>query len=90
MCTGDSQGRKENGNGDQNRLGSAPVCDHQKGHLWKRGAVTFAIAQINQSTFTSISALQETQTTHSSQGNKWSEFGRGWGWVWDLSIIFKP
>ena len=62
---------KEGGRGNQKRLALAPVCDplSLKVHLWKRGAVTFAVAQTNQSAFTSISALQENQTKHSGQGN---------------------
>lgn len=39
-----------------------------KGHLRKRGAITFAIAQTDQGGVTSISAFQK-QTKHSSQGN---------------------
>ena len=61
---------KEGGKGNQKRLGPVPVCDplSLKVYLWKR-AVISAVAQTNQTDFTSISVLQENQTKHSDQGS---------------------
>ena len=62
---------KEGGKGNQKRLGPVPTCDplSLKVYLWKRGAVISAVAQTNQTAFTSISVLQENQTKHSDQGS---------------------
>lgn len=56
------QGPKEDGEPEQ--IETSTVCDpvNSKGHPWKRGAVTFAVAPTTQSALTSISALQENQT----------------------------
>ena len=63
---------KEGGKGNQKRLGPVPTRDplSLKVYLWKRGADIFAVAQTNQTAFTSISVLQENQTKHSDQGSK--------------------